>query len=147
LTDPTTRCPSCGTLNRFPQHKSGMKAKCGNCGSWFTLPPVYGVPVDVTDAGFSTEVQGQPVPVVVFFWSPGCGHCLRMEPAVRELAAGLSGRAMVARLDVSANPATASAYGVTATPTFIVFKGGREASRFVGAMPMEELKGRLARFI
>ncbi len=147
MTTPTVRCPSCGTLNRVPAGRAGEKARCGQCRAEFTVPPIYSAPVDVTDSSFGPEVRESELPVLVFFWSPGCGHCVSMEPAVRELSGVLSGRLKVARVNVTVNPSTASYFEVTGTPTFVLMKGGREAARFAGAMPREELARRLAPYI
>ena len=143
----TVRCPSCGTLNRVPPGRAGEKARCGQCRAEFTVPGMYSEPVDATDASFGPEVRESKLPVLVFFWSPGCGHCVRMEPAVRGLAEEYSGRLKVARVNVTANPSTTAYFEVTGTPTFVLMKGGREAARFVGAMAREELAGKLAPFI
>ena len=47
----------------------------------------------------------------------------------------------VGKLDVDANPLTASRYGVRSIPTLLVFEGGREAGRRVGFANRQELHG------
>lgn len=141
----TVRCTSCGTLNRVPAGRAGEAGRCGQCHK--PLPPAVAVPVDVTDADFGRAVEGSPLPVMVEFWSPTCGHCIRMEPVLKELARELAGKVVVAKLDISRNPNSAMRYEVRGTPAFVVVKDGREAGRFVGAMPMEDLFNRLRPYI
>lgn len=141
----TLRCPACGTLNRVPGDRAGESGRCGQCRA--SLPPAHAVPVDVSDADFASTVESSDIPVMVEFWSPACGHCIKMEPALAELAIEFAGRVKVAKLDITRNPASAMRYEIRGTPAFVVVKGGREAGRFVGAMPKEEVRGRLSRFI
>jgi len=140
----TSRCPACGTLNRAPADRMGKTGRCGMCRAEISFPVRPVTPVELTDANFDREVRAAGYPALVEFWSPSCGHCIGMAPVLDELARELAGRVKVAKLDVTANPKTASVFGVTGTPTFVLFRGGREAARFVGAMPRAELTRRLA---
>jgi thioredoxin 2 len=140
------RCTSCRTLNRAPSERAGQAGRCGACGSSFTVPYPQ-APVDVSDASFDNDVLSSPVPVLLEFWAPSCGYCVRMEPVIRELAAELTGRARVMKLDVSANTRTAAQYDISGTPAFVLIEGGRERARFTGAMPKEELLQRLSAYI
>ncbi len=103
--------------------------------------------MNVSDSDFEAEVRSHGGPVLVEFWSPTCGHCVRMMPAVDELARELGGKLKVAMVDVSKNQRTPSLFDVRGTPAFILMKGGREAARFVGAMPKEELFRRLQPYL
>ena len=103
-----------------------------------------GHPVVVTDADFDRVVLGAKVPVLVDFWAAWCGPCRMVAPVVERLAAEFAGRALVAKLDVDANPRTAQRYGVRSIPTLIFFKDGEEMSRLVGVQPEELLRARLA---
>ena len=65
-------------------------------------------------------------------------------PEVVEAVAKLyAGRAVVGKLNVDENPATAKALGVKAIPTLIVFKDGREVKRLVGLSSEAKLKAAL----
>jgi thioredoxin 1 len=66
-----------------------------------------------------------------------------MGPIVNRLAADFDGRAIVAMVNVNEQGALTRTYGVTATPTFVYFKGGREVSRQVGQTTYEDLAGKL----
>jgi thioredoxin 1 len=66
-----------------------------------------------------------------------------MGPIVTQLATDFDGRALVGTVDASTQGSLANAYAVSAVPTFVFFKGGREVSRIVGAATYAELAARL----
>ncbi len=89
----------------------------------------------VTDAEFKTEVLDSTVPVLVDFWATWCGPCQIMGPVIDALAGEYEGRVRIMKLNVDENPQTPAQYGVRGIPTLIVFKGGAEVQRIVGAQP------------
>lgn len=138
------RCPTCGATNRVPPEKLklGLQPVCGRCKT-----PLLGasMPVTVTDATFSTEVERAPVPVLLDLWAPWCGPCRMVAPVLEELAKEMAGRVRVAKLNVDENPATAARFQVRSIPTLLVLKGGREMDRIVGVQPKAEIARRLKR--
>jgi thioredoxin 2 len=140
------KCPTCGATNRVPRAKlaQGLRATCGACKASL---PADARPVTVTDATFASLVEGSPLPVLLDMWAEWCGPCRMVAPVVDELAGALAGQVRVAKLNVDANPATASRFGVQSIPTLLVFKGGREVDRMVGVQPKPEIVRRLEQII
>ena len=95
--------------------------------------------VAVTDSTFQSEVLSSSQPVLVDFWATWCGPCRMVAPIVEEIASENNGKLKVAKVDVDANPAVASQFGVMSIPTLIVFKGGQPVERLVGYMPKAKL--------
>jgi thioredoxin len=101
----------------------------------------------VTDASFSSDVERSPLPVLLDMWAPWCGPCRMIAPIVEQLAAEMSGRVRVGKLNVDENPATAARFGVQSIPTLLVLKQGREIDRIVGVLPKSEIARRLERAV
>ena len=66
-----------------------------------------------------------------------------MVPIVTQLASDFDGRALVGTVDVTTQGSLRSTYGVTAVPTFVFIKDGREVSRQVGATTYQDLADKL----
>jgi len=101
----------------------------------------------VTDATFRTEVLESPLPVLVDFWAPWCGPCKMMAPVVDELALEYEGKVKIMKVNVDENPETPSQFNIMSIPTFILFKGGKPVSSFIGAKPKESVKQEIDRSI
>ncbi len=89
--------------------------------------------IEATDANFQQEVLDSDLPVLVDFWAEWCMPCKAIAPMVHKLAEELEGQLKVVKLDVQTNMNTAMTHRVSNIPTLLVFKGGEEVGRKVGA--------------
>lgn len=77
--------------------------------------------------------------VLVEFFATWCIHCQHMAPVIEQLKELLAGKAKVVQLDIDKYQQAASEADVEATPTFILFKDGREIWRHAGEIEGEVL--------
>ena len=103
--------------------------------------------VAVTDDTFQTEVLDSPVPVLVDFWAVWCGPCRLVAPTVEQIAVEYQGKLKVVKLDVDANPDVSERYRVMSIPTLLLFKGGQDVERVIGALPKNAIVSKIAKHI
>ncbi|MDQ3873889.1 MAG: thioredoxin [Thermoproteota archaeon] len=86
---------------------------------------------------WDTEVLRSDMPVLVDFWAEWCGPCRMVGPAVEQIGKILAGKVKVAKLNVDENQEIAMRYSIQSIPSLLLFKGGKEISRTIGAAPKE----------
>ena len=131
----TVACPFCETLNRVDLTRIGQHPKCGNCGK----PILLDRPIAVSEATFDQATSGTTVPVLVDFYADWCAPCKIMAPLLDDVARRRMGQLLVLKLDTDRNPAIQQRFGVRGIPTLVLFRGGKEVDRRVGAIPAAEL--------
>lgn len=127
-------CIVCGQKNRIRSAAAGVP-HCARCGS--ALPWL----VDISTADFQSGVAESPVPVLADFWAPWCGPCRMVSPAVEKMAHDLAGKVKVVKINTDEQPELGERFGVRSIPTLILFEGGREKDRMIGARPAPALRG------
>ena len=94
----------------------------------------------ITDQNFEREVLQSQEPVLIDFTATWCGPCKSIAPFIDEFASTYQGRFKVAKLDIDNSPDTPARLGIRGVPTLVVFKGGREVARQVGAAPKSKIE-------
>jgi thioredoxin 1 len=94
---------------------------------------------EVSDSSFEKDVLQSDKPVLVDFWAEWCGPCRALAPTVEAVAEKYAATARVVKLNVDDNPTVSQQYGIKGIPTLIVFSGGKEEARVVGATSKEAI--------
>ena len=95
---------------------------------------------EATDSNWQADVLGSDKPVLVDFWAEWCGPCRMIAPAVEAVAEKYSDKATVVKMNVDENMNVPQQYGIRGIPTLILFKGGEEQERVVGAVSREAME-------
>jgi thioredoxin 1 len=100
----------------------------------------------VSDSTFETDVLGSDKAVLVDFWAEWCGPCRMLAPSLEAVAEEYEGKAAVYKMNVDENPSVPQKYGIRGIPTLIVFKGGQEQERIVGAVTKDAISSVIAKY-
>jgi len=94
---------------------------------------------DLTGEDFEERVLGSETPVLVDFWAEWCVPCHMVSPVVEEIGRDKAEKLQVAKLNIDDHPAVAQRYGIMSIPTLMLFVGGEERARVVGARGKDAL--------
>lgn len=146
MSDKMVVCSHCGSVNRLPEARSALAAKCGKCGRRLFVAH----PQDVDGATLRRHLERTTLPVLVDVWAPWCGPCRAMAPAFEAAARELEPELVLTKLDSDNEPALAAEFGIQSIPTTLLFHGGKEIARVSGALSAGQIvrwvRERLPRF-
>ncbi len=100
-------------------------------------------PIVLSNENFDL-VTGGDKPVLVDFWAAWCGPCQMLGPIVEELAEDFEDSAIIAKLDVDANPEIAGKFGIRSIPTLLIFKKGQIVDQQVGVVSKNILADKIS---
>ena len=98
--------------------------------------------MEITSQNFN-ELIAQDKPIVVDFWATWCGPCKKIAPLIEELAAEYEGKAIIGKVNVEDEDELVGQFGIRNIPTILYFKDGAVVDKVVGAVPKNELEGKL----
>ncbi|MCH7903852.1 MAG: thioredoxin [Armatimonadetes bacterium] len=106
-----------------------------------------GADLALTEADFEKKVIESELPVMIDFWAAWCGPCLAIAPHVEAISNELDGKAKVFKVDVDSEGDLAARFGVMSIPALLVFKGGQEVDRKVGAGSKEDIRALIEKYV
>lgn len=89
--------------------------------------------LEINDLNFDEVVLGSDRPFLLDFSSAWCGPCKLLDPVLKALAVELDGQVHIGKLDIDVSPEVSRRLAIRGTPTLLVFSGGREVRRRIGA--------------
>src|SRR5947208_3288611 len=101
---------------------------------------------EVSDSSFRQVVLESVKPVLVDFWAAWCGPCRMLAPTVEAIAEKYSEGAAVVKLNVDDNPSISAIYQIRGIPTLILFSGGKEVERVIGAASKESISRMIEKY-
>src|SRR3984957_844344 len=90
---------------------------------------------EINAAENQTAVVGSSVSVLLDIYGEHCPPCRQLAPTIDRLATHYEGRAKVLKLESGANRELAGDLAVSAVPTVVAFRDGKEVGRLVGLRP------------
>lgn len=85
--------------------------------------------------------------VLIDFHAHWCMPCVMMSPIVDAVSKKLKRKIKVGKINVDEAHELAQKYNVRSIPTFIIFKDGKVAEQFVGAVSRGELEKRIKKYL
>jgi len=131
------RCQSCGSVNKVLKEKIQSKPRCGKCKTKITIPNRS---IDISSGDFRREVLSDPGTVLLEFWSPTCGHCLRLNSVLDQIAAEKAGLLKVLKVNIQNDQHLAYQFGIRGVPTMMLYRGGKKLNEISGALPKQQLE-------
>jgi thioredoxin 1 len=109
-------------------------------------------PLDVNPESISSQAelasalsQGSTV-LFLTFSAPWCGACRQFEPILKQAAQEFTDLAIFYKANTDQSPELAAQFKVRHLPTTVVFKNGKEVTRFVGPKSLSELNELVAEY-
>lgn len=104
---------------------------------------------DATHESFGELVLGnsRKGPVLVNYWSPGAGPCLKLWPVLEKLANEYAGRFLLVNVNTDKYAGLARDYGVNSVPTVKVFRDEKAVEVIHGAHSEAAFRALIDRYI
>lgn len=87
----------------------------------------------ITDREFDRVVEASPVPVLVEFWRPGCGHCRALMKELEQLKRDMGSNLLILTMNVEENHQIPAELEVSSLPALALYQNGAFV-KFIGGL-------------
>lgn len=94
---------------------------------------------ELNSRNFDEFITMSDYPVLIDFYAPWCGPCIRMRPIIIKIAEKYSDELRVGVVNIDTELELTDKYSVMSVPTLIVFKDGQVTAKGVGARNEEQI--------
>ena len=129
-------CPHCFEVSSVEKKESYAKENCMQCGESL----LDSKPIEGNANILQNFITHSDLPVVVDFWAPWCGPCLAMAPHFELAAMAMPLESQFLKINNDDEQTLGSKMLIASIPAVLVFKGGEEVDRFVGARSSSQIQ-------
>ena len=101
--------------------------------------------IELTNGAFNEFIKEGTV--LIDFYADWCMPCVMMGPIVEDISEKFKKNLKVGKVNVEDGQEIAQKFNVSSIPNFVLFKDGKVAANFVGAMSEEDFSERLKKFL
>ena len=95
---------------------------------------------------YTSAIKTTPV-VLVEFYADWCPHCRRMMPVIDQIKELLDGSVDIYQLNIHLNEELADIEHISSTPTFIIYRDGKQVWRESGEMDGQALLDKIQSYM
>lgn len=92
---------------------------------------------EITSANFKQTIKYKVV--LVDFWAPWCAPCKMQSEILQQVAKDTAGKVKIVKFNIDDGSEIAGGLGISAIPTLVLYKNGKEISRMIGLQTEEKL--------
>lgn len=130
-------------VDQAPAAKLDLAAIAGEGDTMSSLTVQDGVPVHVNEDSFAALVHSAKTPILLDAYADWCGPCKMLAPQLEEVAKGLSGRVIVAKLNVDESPRLAGELGIRGIPALFLINGTQLVDQWTGYSDADSIQSRI----